>query len=62
MSSEDLEECVRSFDRLVVKAALLHPRTWCVARQIPLWTQTLRGQECCPCKHFIGNDGICDPL
>lgn len=62
MSSEDLERCIRWFNRLVPRAAGVHARTWCVARQIPIVTFSLRGQECCPCPHFVVNGGICDPL
>ena len=62
MNSEDLEACVRSFDRLVPKAARLHRLTWCVTLQQAVPTRTLQGRICCPCPHFVGNGGICDPL
>uniref|UniRef100_A0A6M3MAP8 Uncharacterized protein n=1 Tax=viral metagenome TaxID=1070528 RepID=A0A6M3MAP8_9ZZZZ len=58
----NLEECVRSFDRLVPKAAELHSMTWCVKGQEARRTLTLEGRECCNCSHYILNGGICDPL
>jgi len=56
------EEDIQAFDELVPKAAKIHMFTWCVKRQMPLFTLHLHGRECCQCRHFIGNDGICDPL
>lgn len=57
-----MEESIRQFDELVPRAAELHALTWCVSRQIPISTQSLRGEECCLCRHFVVNGGICDPL
>ncbi|GAI21437.1 unnamed protein product [marine sediment metagenome] len=58
----EVEEGIQQFNRLVAKAALIHPMTWCVKRQWPMWTRSLSGKECCTCEHFVANGGICDPL
>lgn len=62
MTMQPTEEAIRDFDRLVPKAAELHGMTWCVKRSWAIWTQSLRGRECLRCNHYVGNDGICDPL
>ena len=62
MSREDLERCALSFDRLVPKAAELHPNTWCVRQQMVVMTRDLKGRICCSCRNFVINGGICDPL
>ena len=56
------ERTFRQFDDLVVKAAELHPNAWCVRQQMVIITRDLKGQVCCPCKHYVVNGGICDPL
>lgn len=62
MSKEKMEETFRQFDDLVVKVAELHTFAWCVERQAPVLTRSLQGRECCLCRHFVVNGGVCDPL
>ncbi len=62
MSSKNMEISIAWFDLLVTTAAHHHFQTWCVKRQVPVLTRNLRGRECCPCRHYIGNGGVCDPL
>lgn len=55
-------EAIKAFDRLVPGAAELHPNAWCVRQQMVIMTRDLKGRICCPCKHFVMNGGVCDPL
>ena len=62
MTDKPTEEEIQAFDRLVPRAAELHTYTLCVRSGLTVFTWSLKGQECLRCRHFVGNDGICDPL
>ena len=53
---------IQWFEDMAMKAATLHPWTWCVKRQVSVPTAALSGEECLSCEEFMGNGGICDPL
>jgi hypothetical protein len=57
----DKAEQIRQFDKLIPKAAKVHPR-WCFKENKLLLMGMLKGKVCYNCQHYVLNGGICDPL
>jgi hypothetical protein len=60
--TETTEEEIVQFDRLVAKAAILHPMAWCCKNTWYRFTASLRGRECLNCPDFVMKGGVCDPI
>jgi len=56
------KDAERRFYELVLKAAKVHPNTWCVRRMMTVPTIAIKAMKCWECPEFVLNGGICDPL
>jgi len=56
------KENIEWFNKMVPRAAKLHPFTYCVKERKVVETRKLKGEDCVRCKEFVLNGGVCDPL